>query len=190
MKPCILCRYSEIALKGKNRFVFEDRLIANIRDCLRRNSVIADVRKIRGRIIIYTEDHGAYKFVKDVFGLSSLSPAFEIASDFDTILAISDEYTSSHLPKGAKTFRISTNRADKSFPMNSNIVDDKVGYSVGEKYDLKADLKSPDYNLHIEIHKETFIYHEKIACHGGLPVGVSGNIARDTDRKAAMTGNL
>ena len=176
-RPCILCRYSEIALKGKNREFFELALMKSIKDCLKRNYIDAETKKIRGRIFIYTDNQEALSHLKRVFGLSSVSKAFEIPSETDTITKFSEEYTKNNLTPEIKTFRVSTNRADKRFKGSSSQMDIDLGSMIVEKFNLKVNLKKPDFNLNVEIHQKTYIYHEKTTCAGGLPVGVSGKIA-------------
>ncbi|MFC1723758.1 THUMP domain-containing protein [Nanoarchaeota archaeon] len=175
-RPCIVCCYSEIALKGKNRHIFEARLIRNIKECLSRNKIEAEIKKLRGRIIIYTDDPKVTQHIRRVFGLSSISPAIEISSDLSTISEFLPEYTRTHL-SDQKTFRITTKRPNKNFPSTSDSISYNLGAIIADKFNLKVNLKNPDLNLHIEIHRSTFIYHEKIPCQGGLPVGISGKIA-------------
>ncbi len=172
----MLCRYSEIALKGKNRHLFEHRLITNIDLALKKNDIKARIKKPRGRVIVYTTNPKAGSVLKKVFGLSSFSPAFEVPSELEAIKEFSKKYSDQHT-KESRTFRITAKRPIKDFPLTSNELDVEIGNIIGADPDLKVNLKNPDFNLNIEIHKTTFIFHEKIVCHGGLPVGVSGKIA-------------
>lgn len=178
-RHCILCRYSEIALKGRNRFLFEDALVSNIRACLKRNNIDGSIRKIRGRIIVYIGHAGHEKsvsFLRKVFGLSSLSPAFEIPSDMDLISSFSLDYASKNTAKKTRTFRVSANRPNKRFPVNSNDINIRLGDLISEKFNFSVSLKQPDFDLNVEIHETTFIHHEKVPCLGGLPVGITGNV--------------
>ena len=82
---CIICRYGELALKGKNRNLFEKRLIKNMKDCLQRNKLVGDIINIRGRIIINTTNANIIDYIKNIFGLVSISPAVVCSLDFDEI---------------------------------------------------------------------------------------------------------
>ncbi|MFC1741262.1 THUMP domain-containing protein [Nanoarchaeota archaeon] len=179
---CIICRYGELALKGKNRNLFENRLVNNIRICLEKNSIDADVEKIRGRIFVFTKDESAADALKNVFGLVSLSHAIIAESDIEDIKTKTIAYAKQALDaaqtnnQAIKTFRITTNRVDKKFTKSSHEMDIILGDIVGDTYQLKARMKHPDLNIGVEIHKKTFIFHEKIDCFGGLPLGISGNV--------------
>lgn len=175
---CIICRYGEIALKGKNRAVFEDQLVSNMKDCLKKNSIKAELKKTRGRIIVFTNDKKALSALPCVFGLVSISPA--VVSDnlpkaiekktIDYVNEIKDI-------NKINTFRITTNRPNKDFPKSSQEMDILLGNAVGDRFKLKAQMKGPDLNIGVEIQDRTYIFHEKISCFGGLPIGVTGRVA-------------
>ena len=77
--------------------------------------------------------------------------------------------------KDYTTFRISARRADKSFPLNSQEINTRLGGEVVAKYGKKVNLDNPDLSIHVEIvGKIAYLYYEKIKGPGGLPVGVSG----------------
>lgn len=186
MKSCILGRYSEIALKGKNRYLFEDRLVHNIRDCLKRNNIVGEVSKLRGRIIIYADD-SAIPHLRRVFGLFSLSPAFEVEPTFDAIKEFVLDHTKTLLTQGIKTFRITANRQDKRFPLTSMDIDREIGAAVADTFNLQVGLKDPDLNIGIDIHKYAYVFTERISCSSGLPVGVSGTVACIIDEPVDLT---
>jgi adenylyl- and sulfurtransferase ThiI len=175
---CIICRYGEIALKGKNRAVFENQLVSNIQDCLKKNSIKAEIKKVRGRILVFTNDTKALSVLPNVFGLVSISPA--VVSDnlpkaiekkaIDYVNEITEK-------KSIETFRITTNRPNKDFSKSSREMDIMLGDAVGDKFKLKAKMKDPDLNIGVEIQDKTYIFHEKISCFGGLPIGVTGKVA-------------
>lgn len=174
---CIICRYGELALKGKNRNLFEDRLVSNIRVCLNRNGIDAKIKKVHGRIFVFTEDQSALTHLRHIFGLVSISPAVAAEADIDKISAAVLEYAKSAITKDTKTFRMSSHRVNKKFPKSSNELDVLLGSLVNEKFGLKVSLKEHDLDIGVEIHDTAFIYHEKMDCPGGLPLGISGNVA-------------
>ncbi len=175
MKPCIVCRYSEIALKGKNRYIFEDRLVKNLAECLKRNNISGEIQKLRGRVIIYA-DHKATSFVKRVFGLVSISPAYEVEAIPKIIKSFVADHAKTIITKDIQTFRISTNRQDKRFPISSMDFDRDIGAEIADTHNLKVKLNNPDLNLEIDISNNAYIFHKRIQCLGGLPVSVSGSV--------------
>ena len=52
MYKSFLIKYAEIAIKGKNRYLFEDALVQNIRYHLKRVEGTFHVRKENGRIYV------------------------------------------------------------------------------------------------------------------------------------------
>jgi thiamine biosynthesis protein ThiI len=185
-----MCRYGEIALKGRNRSLFEKQLVRNIRACLERNSILADVKPVRGRIFLFTQDTDALKHLRHVFGLVSISPAVVCDSTPKDIERAVLDYTADIIRSSApKTFRISAKRIDKRFSKSSGDMDILLGTAVGEKFGLKAMMKGADLDIGVEIHSSTYIFHDILPCHGGLPLGISGNVAclieKDQDLAAA-----
>jgi len=188
MHNCIIVRYSEIALKGGNRFMFEDKLINNIKDCLKRNSINATVKKIRGRVIIYTSADA--DCLARVFGIASYSYALEIESELEMIKKVTVDYVRANAGR-AKTFRMTANRPDKRFPVNSTDLNVMLGDMVNDIFGFSVDLKKPDLNVYVEVHNKTYIYHDKKNGPGGLPVGISGRIGcLIADERDAFAGWL
>lgn len=184
---CIICRYGELALKGKNRFMFEDRLVYNIRDCLNKNRIEAEIKKVRGRILVFTNDLKALSVLPDVFGLVSVSPAVVADSLPEAIKERVIDYVRDAVRQGKPTtFRISTKRTNKSFPLSSNETDILLGDAVGDMFNLKAKMKGADLDVGVEIHDNAFIFHETIPCFGGLPLGMTGNVACILENDAGL----
>jgi len=172
---CIICRYSEIALKGKNRDIFEKSLVHNLNVCIRQNKISGEVKRIRGRIFVLTKDAKALSVLKDVFGIVSISPAVSCDNDIDAIKTTVIDSVSGM--KGIKTFRISSKRTNKDFPKSSHELDVFLGDAVNERFGWKVDLTKSDLDIGVDIQDRAYIFHEKVACFGGLPVGVSGVVA-------------
>ncbi|MDD4815828.1 MAG: tRNA 4-thiouridine(8) synthase ThiI [Clostridia bacterium] len=178
MKKVILLRYGEIHLKGKNRGTFENMLMENIRKSVKDFS--CKIVRIAGRYLVTNFEENQLEMLIEkltkVFGLVSLSVAFEIETNQEKIeeIAILCLKNQNILNK---TFKVITSRADKTFPINS----DKFSALIGEKVlnnfpSLKVDLHKPDIELFIDIreNKKTYILSEKIKCVGGMPVGSAG----------------
>ena len=171
----IILRYGELHLKGNNRAFFENALLKNIKQSLKDFSF--ELKKISGRYVISNYNENDYNLIieklKKIFGLVSVSPAFELSTDKEEIITkcmeIAKELTGS--------FRISTKRADKKFPVKS----DEFSAFIGEIFlnansNLKVDLHNPDTNIIIEIREngKTYILTKIIYAHGGMPVGTAG----------------
>ncbi len=161
----LILRYGEIFLKGKNRRSFEAQLVRNIKAITEQK----DIMNLRSRYILpYFEN---YASLKKVFGLVSYSLAQRSEKDENAIAKLAVE-----LLKDKKgTFRVSTQRSDKSFHIKSPDMNRLVGEYIESKTDLTFLLKEFDHHLHIEINTDgAYLYLEAEQCFGGLPVGTGG----------------
>ncbi len=174
MKRVILLRFGELYLKGKNRGYFEKVLISNIKLSLK--GIECKFYKVTGRYIVSDYDEIDETIIINkltkVFGLVSLSVAIEVKTDVDTI----KEYISK-LKITAKTFRVSVTRADKTFPIQSNIFEKELGGLILKNNPtLKVKLKDFETEIVVDIRENglTYILHDKIECEGGMPLGTAG----------------
>ena len=174
----IIVRYGELALKGGNRQIFEKKLVRNIRKCLAANNISFSINKLRGRIFVQSSDPLAIKCLRRVFGIVSISPAFELEKDIEKFKLFLQPYiTELQKKQDIVKFRISARRADKNFPITSQDIAIDLGNFVCDNFSLKVSLKQPDLNIGLEIHDKLYFYHETIKCFGGLPLGISGRVA-------------
>lgn len=186
----VICHYSEIGLKGKNRKFFEEKLIENIKKALGR-AFYKKVSRISGRILVEIGEGADKKEIKDKLRLIFGIAYFALAQDCkQNIEAIKQKAVEMLQGQEFETFKISTQRSEKKFPLTSQQVNEQVGTYILERSErsevpckqgasllpgLRVDLEKPDITLFIEIvEKYAFLYTEKIAGLGGLPVGVSG----------------
>lgn len=184
MKKVILLRYGEIHLKGKNRGSFENALLKNIESAIFSVDENAKVARIGGRYVVYNFDEGNIERLvskcSKVFGLVSLSVAYEIESGVDNIKsALKELILQDNALSQAKTFKMDVKRADKKFPIQSTEFAAMLGGVVLEEYPhLKVDLKTPEIQIDVDIREngKTYIFKDKIKGVGGLPVGTSGNV--------------
>lgn len=163
----ILVHYGELALKGKNRSLFEQKLMDNIK-----KSVGGRIYRLQGRLVVESDD---IESLRNVFGISWFAPAFRVEKKIESI----KELVLSKVGERAKnvaTFGVIVKRADKSFPYSSVQFADIIGKEIVDKFNLKVDLKKPELSVYIEIADEVFVYFEKISGLGGFPVGVSGKV--------------
>ena len=179
MNEMILLKLGEMVLKGLNRRSFEDKLQANI---YRRLNNLGQFRVYTRQSTTYvepmTEDcdmDGAWEALTKVFGVVGLSRARACEKDKDAILAAAREYLGDKLST-ARTFKVETKRADKTFPMTSIQLSQYVGGELDELYpDLKVDVHHPELTVHIEIRDyAAFVHADPEPGAGGLPVGING----------------
>lgn len=198
MKRIILVRYGEIALKGLNRPVFEDKLMGNIKKSLYGLGRITVIRS-QSRIYIEPEDDGydfeeAVSRLVKVFGIVSVSIALKIESDFEVIkdsaLKMVHEHIDTLIRRNAQKqgaspmskdlpesirFKVEAKRGNKSFPMQSpEICSELGGHLLDNIPALKVDVHAPDFIFYVEVRESTYIYCDIIPSNGGLPIGTNG----------------
>ncbi len=174
----LVVHYHEIALKGDNRPLFVRQLIENIQQATLRLGVQKIVAP-RGRIILFLEEGANWAEIvarlKSVFGIANYSPAWRRSTGYEAI----EETIAALIPQKAfASFRMSARRGDKSYPIRSQELNERLGRFVEEKSGARVDLENPERTFHVEIlPREALIYTEKHKGPGGLPVGVSGPVA-------------
>lgn len=173
-KKIILLRYGELFLKGKNRNLFEKRLIENIKKSL----IGVDYKFIRTQNRYYIEDYDEslqeeiIDRVTKVFGLHSLSIALKIPTDYSNL----KEAVVQFAPKDG-SFRITTKRADKSLDKNGMQIAAMLGeYILSQNKKLSVDLHYPNKEIFVDIRENgySYVFSDKINCAQGMPVGTSG----------------
>src|SRR3989344_3636344 len=182
----ILLRYGEIFLKGKNKDIFERKLVENVRKmaahaCVSRPRVI----KSQGRLLM--EHFSGHLALRRVFGLTSYSPAVRVEKNVEQI-----QHKAVELLQGkAGTFRVVTKRSDKSFPVTSPEFNRVVGAYIEQKTPLLFCPASPGVILEIEINQEgAYLFFETIICGGGLPTGVEGKVVLLVEDEASLLAGL
>ncbi len=179
MNEMILLKLGEMVLKGLNRRSFEDKLQANI---YRRLNNLGQFRVYTRQSTTYVEPmteecdmDGAWEALTKVFGVVGLSRARACEKNKDAILAAAREYLGDKL-SAARTFKVETKRADKTFPMTSIQLSQYVGGELDELYpDLKVDVHNPELTVHVEIRDyAAFVHADPEPGAGGLPVGING----------------
>ena len=179
MNEMILLKLGELVLKGLNRRSFEDKLQANI---YRRLNHLGQFRVYTRQSTTYVEPmndqcdmDGAWESLTKVFGVVGLSRARACEKDKDAILAAAREYLDDKLST-AKTFKVETKRADKTFPMTSIQLSQYVGGELDELYpNLQVDVHHPELTVHVEIRDyAAFVHADPEPGAGGLPVGING----------------
>ncbi len=179
MKEMILLKLGEMVLKGLNRRSFEDKLQANIH---RRLHPFGQFRVYTRQSTTYVEPKedscdviAAYEALQKVFGIVGISLARPCEKDKDAILATAKEFLDDQL-RTAKTFKVETKRADKSFPMTSIQLSQYVGGELHEAYEnLEVDVHHPELVVHVEVRDfAAYVHAQAVPGAGGLPVGING----------------
>ncbi|MDR1246984.1 MAG: tRNA 4-thiouridine(8) synthase ThiI [Clostridiales Family XIII bacterium] len=175
-----IVRCGEVALKGLNKPYFERMLAERVKKLLRGYGN-TDVRREDGLIFVraergYTREE-IIAVITKVFGVASVSPAEETASELDAIGAAAVDFLRARAERdGIKTFKVEAKRADKRFPVKSPEIASRVGAYVLKVCDnLHVDVHKPDCRLFVDVRKDcTYLYDRKIPGFGGLPLGTNG----------------
>ena len=179
MNEIILLKLGEMVLKGLNRRSFEDKLQANIH---RRLWPYGQFKVYTRQSTTYVEPknddcdvEGAFEALKKVFGIVGLSLARPCEKDKDAIVAACQQFLDDKL-SAARTFKVESKRADKSFPMNSIQLSQYVGGELDELYPhLKVDVHHPELTVYVEIRDfAAYVHADPEPGAGGLPVGING----------------
>ena len=195
MNEIILLKLGELVLKGLNRRSFEDKLQANIH---RRLHPYGQFRVYTRQSATYVEPkddscdvRGAYEALTKVFGIAGLSLARPCEKDKDAILACARDFLDEQL-RTARTFKVETKRADKSFPMTSIQLSQYVGGELHEAYgNLEVDVHHPELTVYIEVRDyAAYVHAQPQPGAGGLPVGINGRAVSPAVRRHRQPGCL
>ncbi len=180
----LIGRFGELWLKGNNRVWFERTLVRNLRDAVRPISRVRAERS-RGHVTVHPEQRTAdvCRRMLDVFGFSSVSPAWGAPSTPEGIVAAARtclRQTFARLPSGPPiAFRVRSRRADKGFPLPSNELDRFVADEVLGEFEgrYRIDLSHPELTLGINVQSgRSYVYAQSFRGLGGLPVGSIGKV--------------
>jgi len=180
---CAIVHYHELALKGRNRDLFEDRLVRNIQLALK-DVGVTRVEKLRSRIRVLLPPEAGDDSVRDrlrrVCGVANFFLAQSVPLDLaqPNLDALNAAVIENLRKKSFSSFRVTAKRADKRLAMTSMDVERAIGAAVHEGLDKPVSLRDPNLTIYIELlTKEVYFSSEKIDGPGGMPVGVSGAVA-------------
>ncbi|MGM0502015.1 MAG: tRNA uracil 4-sulfurtransferase ThiI [Bacillota bacterium] len=185
MDNLFLIRYGEIGTKGHNRYKFEDQLIDNIETALKELGAQPKINKTFGRIFIETklaEDDVLERLAK-VFGIVGICPVEKVPLDFEIIKKQALELVKEELVHSQEpiSFRVTTNRSNKSFELDTMEVNQQLGsYLLQNTSDgaLEVSLKNAELDVTVEIRAHhAYIYITEQKGLGGLPIGTSDQAA-------------
>ncbi len=195
MYKSFLIKYAEIGVKGKNRYLFEEALVKQIKYALKKTEGEFAVRRTDGRI--YVDALSDFDFeetvesLKKVFGISGICPVVHVEDEGfeklceDVVRYIGDTYpdirdsqseASVVNPRsGFTTFKVAARRARKNYPLDSMQLNVELGGVILDAYPkMRVDVHKPDILLHVEIRDKIYLYSEIIPGPGGMPVGTGG----------------
>lgn len=180
MYKAFLIKYAEIAIKGKNRYLFEDALVKQIRYALRNVEGEFNVHKQQGRVFVETvgdyDYDEAVEALSHVFGITGICPAVIVEDEgFDKLAADVVAYMDRIYPDKNFTFKVKARRARKNYPMESMQLAAELGGKILDAFpEMKVDVHNPDVMLNVEIREKISFYSEEIPGPGGMPVGTNG----------------
>ena len=175
MEKLILIKYGELTTKKGNRNLFIKILTKNIEEMLQNYDV--NIIKNRVRMFIEVNDHKFDEVVNQlqkVFGLHSIVICEKVnTKDIEELKKIAFKMLEQET---FDTFKVVTDRADKTYPIKSMEVSRQIGgYLLKYLQNKKVDIHHPQLTLHIEIRNDgTYFYTKEVEGIGGYPVGIQG----------------
>ena len=173
----VLIRYHEIALKKGNRPYFTELLKRNLVSAVK-DLGLKEIRSLPARVLLtFTGDvdpRTVTERVSAVFGVANFSLVEKSARDIDMLRCrILESLNGCHFA----SFRIETQRGDKTYPLTSPEINRQLGAAVKDKSGARVDLSHPELTISVEIlPRDAFFGFQKIPGAGGLPVGASGRV--------------
>ena len=175
-----LIKYSEIGVKGKNRYVFEDALVHQIKRALYGVDGHFVVKKQSGRILVSVE--GEYDYddavaaLQHVFGISAICPTVVVPDEgFDKMAEAVIKYVDEEFSDKNFSFKVMGRRANKQYPMTSMEVAAEIGARLLDAFpEMHVDVHHPDRIIYVEVRENIAIYSTEIPGPCGMPVGTAG----------------
>ena len=175
-----LIKYSEIGVKGKNRYVFEDALVRQIKRALDNVEGHFIVKKQSGRVFVSVEGEYDYDEAVDalqhVFGISAICPTVVVPDEgFDKLAEAVVKYIDEEFEDKNFSFKVFGRRANKQYPMTSMEVAAEVGARLLDAFpEMSVDVHNPDRIIYVEVRENIAIYSTEIPGPHGMPVGTAG----------------
>jgi len=178
---CLIIRYGELFLKGKNRNYFIQKLVDNISLTFQQNNFHDfQIEKLSDQLIITNkndnEEELAYllPLLKNIFGIGVFFLAFRLEANLEKLYQFVENYFD-YYTNDLSTFKFDISRGDKSFSKNSLTLQKELGAIVTGKYNWKVNLTNPQKTFYLRIYRNFILFFtEKLSGLGGLPVGSSG----------------
>ncbi len=180
MYKAFLIKYGEIGIKGKNRHLFEDALVKQIKNALKFVDGEFKVTKEQGRVYVEALSEFDYEettaALKNVFGIVAFCPVMICdKTDIESLKENAVRFIEGSYPDKNFSFKVHTRRGDKHYPLDSMQISALLGEVLLEKFsELKVDVHNPEVMLEVEVRSRAFIYSQEIKGPGGMPVGTAG----------------
>ncbi len=180
MYKAFLIKYAEIAIKGKNRYLFEDALVSQMNHALKKVDGTFRIRKEQGRI--YIEMDGEYDYdeaveaLKCVFGIVGICPVVILEDEgFDKLAEEVIRHIDKAYPDKHFTFKVNARRARKNYPLESMEINAQLGERILNAFpETRVDVHKPEVVINVEIRNQINVYSTIIPGPGGMPVGTNG----------------
>ena len=180
MFQAFLIKYGEIGLKGKNRYMFEDALMNQIRFAL--SGVDGTFRVHKSQARIFVECDGYYDYdetveaLQRVFGIVGICPVICAQDEgFEKLKEVVVDYMDHMYPDKNTTFKVEARRGKKSYPKTSMEINCDLGEAILNAFpEIRVDVYKPEIMLHVEVRDLIYIYSQIIPGPGGMPVGTNG----------------
>lgn len=175
-----LIKYGEIGIKGKNRYLFEDALVRQVRFALKDVDGEFLVYKSQARIYVDCGEEYDYEDAVEhlarVFGIVGICPVVRMEDQgFEQLKKDVVAYMDEAYPDKNLTFKVEARRARKSYPKNSMEINCDLGEAILDAFpETRVDVHHPDVMLNVEIRREIYVYSQIIPGAGGMPVGTNG----------------
>ena len=175
-----LIKYAEIAIKGKNRYLFEDALVKQMKLALEPVEGEFTVTKEQGRVYVFCPEKydfdEAVEALQRVFGIVGISPVVIYEDQgFDQMAKDVVSYMEARYPGYNGSFKVYTRRAKKSYPITSMEVSAAIGEKILDAFpDASVDVHNPEMTLSVEIRDKIYVYSETLPGPGGMPIGTNG----------------
>ena len=180
MFTAFLIKYAEIGIKGKNRYLFEDALIRQIKYALKKCEGEFAIRKTMGRIFVEAQSEFDFEEtverLQKVFGIWGICPVIYVEDEgWDKLCERVVAYLGEMYPDRQRTFKVNARRSRKNYPKDSMEINRDLGEAVLKAYpEMHVDVHHPDILLNIEVREKIYVYSENIPGPGGMPVGTGG----------------
>jgi thiamine biosynthesis protein ThiI len=173
----VLIRYHEIALKKGNRAYFTELLKRNILTAVK-DLGAKEIRSLPARLLLTFKNEVEPETINErigaVFGVANFSVVERTAKDIE---ALRGRILDSLDGISFDSFRVETQRGDKTFPLTSPEINKHLGAAVKEKSGARVDLTNAEFTIIVEIlPHDAFFGFNKLPGAGGLPVGASGRL--------------
>ena len=179
MYNILIVKYGEIGVKGKNRYICENKLIKNVKNILKPIGKF-NVYKEYGRIYVDLDGYDyeeVVEEVKKVFGIVGVCPAVRAEKDYNLLKELALKMLEEKIEQGYKSFKVDSRRGDKDFKLTSQEMSlDIGGYLVSQVKDkIAVDVRNPEVKIHCELRQNhVMVYSDTIPGYGGLPLGTNG----------------